>query len=396
MHARRLFLAAAALAAGAAPAFAASTTERVSLSSTGAQGNGDSTGPAFSADGHFVAFVSDAGNLVPGDTNGNHCRPGFLCGDDVFVRNLATGATERVSVSSGSAQGNDISFSPAVSTDGRFVAFRSFASNLVPGDTNATDDVFVRDRQAGTTERVSVSSTGVQGNGPSGLGGVAISGDGRIVAFDSPATNLVPGDTNGHNDVFVRDRQNGTTARVSLSSTGRQGNRGSGDLGLAISADGQFVAFASQASNLVAGDTNLHVCGQGTCGYDVFVRDLQAGTTELVSVSSTGVQGNGPSFHPAISRDGRFLAFASAATGLVPGDTNHKGDVLVRDRQAGTTVRASVSSAGQQANGDSGISGSDQGVALSADGQAVAFASSASNLVQGDTNGKIDIFVHAR
>jgi Tol biopolymer transport system component len=453
MHARRLFLAAAALAAGAAPALAAGTTQRVSVSSHGVQGNGDSTGPAFSADGHVVAFVSDAKNLVPGDTNGNHCRAGFLCGFDVFARDLTTGATERVSVSSAGVQGNDISFSPAVSTDGRFVAFRSFASNLVPGDTNATDDVFVRDRQNGTTERVSISSTGVQGNGPSGLGGVAISGDGRFVVFDSPATNLVPGDTNRQNDVFVRDRLHGTTARVSLSSTGLQGNRGSGDLGLAISADGQFVAFASQASNLVPGDTNLHVCGHGTCGYDVFVRDLKAGATERVSVSSTGVQGNGPSFHPAISRDGRFVAFASitstlvpggsnsfeevlvrdrqagttelasvsslgvqgkgdsfapaisqdgrfvafasAATGLVPGDTNHKGDVLVRDRQAGTTVRVSVSSAGAQANGDSGISRDDPGVALSADGQAVAFASGASNLVQGDTNGKIDIFVHA-
>src|SRR4051794_12483462 len=189
MHARRLFLAAAALAAGAAPALAAGTTERVSVSSTGVQGNGDSTGPAFSADGHVVAFVSDANDLVPGDTNGNHCRPGFLCGDDVFVRDLATRATERVSVSSGGAQGNDVSFSPAVSTDGRFVAFRSFASNLVPGDTNATDDVFVRDRQAGTTERVSLSSTGVQGDGPSGLGGGAISGDGRFAAFDSFATD---------------------------------------------------------------------------------------------------------------------------------------------------------------------------------------------------------------
>ena len=127
----------------------------------------------------------------------------------------------------------------------------------------------------------------------------------------------------------------------------------------------------------------------------MFVRDLKAATTERVSVSSTGVQGNGPAASPAISRDGRFVAFASAATGLVPGDTNHKGDVLVRDRQAGTTVRVSVSSAGAQANGDSGISRGDPGVALSADGQAVAFASDASNLVQGDTNGKIDIFVHA-
>src|SRR4051795_8290641 len=252
MHARRLFLAAAALAAGAAPALAAGTPQRVSVSSHGVQGNGDSTGPAFSADGHVVAFVSAANDLVPGDTNGNHCRAGFLCGFDVFARDLTTGATERVSVSSAGVQGNDISFSPAVSTAGRFVAFRSFASNLVPGDTNATDDVFVRDRQNGTTERVSVSSTGVQGNGPSGLGGVAISGDGRFVVFDSPATNLVPGDTNRQNDVFVRDRQNGTTARVSLSSTGLQCNRGSGDIGLAISADGQFVAFASQAGNLVA------------------------------------------------------------------------------------------------------------------------------------------------
>jgi len=325
MHARRLFLAAAALAAGAAPALAAGTTERVSVSSHGVQGNGDSTGPAFSADGHVVAFVSDAKNLAPGDTNGKHCRPSFLCGFDVFARDLTTGATDRVSVSSAGVQGNDISFSPAVSTDGRFVAFRSFASNLVAGDTNATDDVFVRDRQNGTTERVSVSSTGVQGNGPSFH--PAISRDGRFVAFASITSTLVPGDSNGSEDVFVRDRQ--------------------------------------------------------------------AGTTELASVSSLGAQGSGDSFAPAISRDGRFVAFASAATGLVPGDTNHKGDVLVRDRQAGTTVRVSVSSAGAQANGDSGVSRGDPGVALSADGQAVAFASDASNLVQGDTNGKIDIFVHA-
>ncbi len=190
----------------------------------------------------------------------------------------------------------------------------------MPGDTNDSVDVFVRDRKLGTTRRVSVSSTGAQGN--SGSFGPAISSAGRYVSFSSDASNLVPGDTNAAQDVFVRDRKLGTTRRVSVSSTGAQGNSVSFDP--AISSAGRYVSFSSFASNLVPGDTN------GTV--DVFVRDRELGTTRRVSVSSTGAQGNRLSFDPAISSAGRYVAFSSAASNLVPGDTNGSFDVFVRIR----------------------------------------------------------------
>jgi Tol biopolymer transport system component len=232
----------------------------------------------------------------------------------------AGGTTERVSVSTGGVQAYWPSDDPALSADGRFVAFHSDASHLVPGDTNGLGDVFVRDRRTGRTERVSVSTRGVQGDRDGGS--PALSADGRFVAFHSEATNLVPGDTNGKRDVFVRDRQAGTTERVSVSTAGGQANDYS--YTPAISPGGRFVAFQSLATNLVPGDTN----GWG----DVFVRDRQAGTTERVSVSTGGVQGNDSSYFPAISAVGRFVAFTSKATNLVPGDTNGKRDVFVRTR----------------------------------------------------------------
>jgi Tol biopolymer transport system component len=184
------------LVAAAGPAAAqGATTQRVSASSTGAQGLGYSDDPALSADGRYVAFSSEASNLVPGDTNDTY---------DVFVRDQQTGTTSRVSVSGTGEQGSDYSYDPAISADGRYVTFASGAWNLVPGDTNDTTDVFVRDRRTGTTGRVSVSGTGEQGNGESFS--PVLSADGRYVAFDSDASNLVPGDTNDTNDVFVRDR----------------------------------------------------------------------------------------------------------------------------------------------------------------------------------------------
>jgi Tol biopolymer transport system component len=148
-----------------------------------------------SSDGRYVAFYSEANNLVTGDTNG---------GRDVFVRDRDTSTTERVSVGSAGAQGNDWSDGAPISADGRYVAFRSAASNLVPGDTNIAIDVFLRDRTMGATERVSMDSADAQGNGTSWT--VSITADGRYVAFQSEATTLVPGDTNGVDDVFVRDR----------------------------------------------------------------------------------------------------------------------------------------------------------------------------------------------
>src|SRR5438094_1790918 len=187
---------------------------------------------------------------------------------------------------------------------------------------------------AGTTERVSVDSAGNAANASSGA--PAISADGRFVAFLSDATYLVPGDTNGEPDVFVHDRQTGTTERVSVASDGTEGNppAGAGNGKPAISAAGRFVAFDSSASNLVPGDTNRQ---------DVFVHDRLTGTTELVSMDSVGIQGNGWSYSPAISADGRFVAFDSSASNLVPGDTDRAGDVFVRDRGAPAADTATVS-----------------------------------------------------
>jgi Tol biopolymer transport system component len=344
-------------------------TQRVSLSATGQQGMLDTYFPSITPDGRFVAFNSVAPNLVPGDTD-------YF--DDVFVRDRQNGTLERVSVSSSGVQGNDNSSLCTISADGRYVAFMSVASNLVPGDTNGTWDIFVRDRLTNTTERVSITSSGSQANAFSY--DPSISADGRYVAFQSMAFNLVPGDTNGAFDVFVRDRQLGTTERVSVDSSGLQADGAS--YAPRISADGRYVSFESAATNLVSGDTN------GTD--DIFVRDLLSGTTERVSVSFHGTQGNGLSYGPSISSDGRFVAFASLASNLVLGDTNNSRDVFVRDRSNGTTELVSVDSSGAQGDGDS------DGASISADGRCVAFASTATNLVSGDTNGTSDVFLRDR
>ncbi len=343
------------------------------MSSTEAQGNNHSYEPAISSDGRYVSFISSASNLVPGDTNR---------APDVFVRDRRLGTTRRVSVSSTEAQGNSLngSFDPAISSDGRYVAFYSDASNLVRGDTNDATDVFVRDRRLGTTRRVSVSGTEAQGHRDSY--GPAISSDGRYVAFISGASNLVPGDTNDTGEVFIRDRKLGTTRRVSVSSTEAQGNSGSS--GPAISSDGRYVAFGSEASNLVPGDTNR--------AQDVFVRDRKLGTTRRVNVSSTEAQGNSNqgSAAAAISSDGRYVSFGSHASNLVPGDTNDTRDVFVRDRKLGTTRRVSVSGTEAQGNSPS------FDPAISSAGRYVSFGSYSSNLVRGDTNGAIDVFVRDR
>jgi Tol biopolymer transport system component len=226
----------------------------VSISSRGAQANSLSWAGVVSSRGRYVLFTSDASNLVPGDTNGTA---------DVFVRDRRTGKTKGVSVSLHGAQGRGQSDGAWLTGDGRYALFGSYAANLVPGDTNGEPDVFVRDLGAGTTERVSVGKGGAQANGSSGALGRTVTRDGRYVVFLSAATNLVPGDTNGANDVFVRDRKLGTTERVSVPAAGGQANGPSIDP-LSLSGDGRFVAFTSEATNLVKGDTN------GT--QDVFVR----------------------------------------------------------------------------------------------------------------------------
>lgn len=356
------------------------STTRVSVASDGSQGNAYSGGASVSADGRYVAFHSYASNLVSGDTN-NYCETD---GDnqfddncaDVFVHNLQTGITELVSVASDGSQGNWDSFGPSISADGRYVAFHSGANNLVNGDTNVATDVFLHDRQTGVTERISVASNGSQGNGNS-WGDAAISADGRYVAFESYASNLVSGDTNGRDDVFVHEQQTNITTRVSVASDGSQGNLDSWSP--SVSANGRFVAFESNANNLVIGDIN---------GRDAFVHDRQTGITQRVSVASDGSQGDSESWIPSISADGRYVAFESWATNLVSGDTNASKDVFVHDRQTGTTQRVSVASDSSQGNSDSLFP------SISADGRYVAFSSIASNLVSGDTNASSDIFVH--
>jgi Tol biopolymer transport system component len=344
-------------------------TSRESVGTGGAEGNLRSILPSISADGRYVAFVSIATNLVPGDTNG--------C-EDIFVRDRSSGTTERVSVDSGGVQGDAMSAGPSISADGRYVVFESLATNLVAGDTNAVRDIFVRDRLSGTTERVNVDSGGAQANGVSSW--ASISPDGRYVTFMSEGTNLVAGDTNATGDVFLRDRLSGTTQRVSLAAGGAQGNNFSG-YG-SISADGRYVSFASVATNLVAGDTNN--------SYDVFVRDLVSATTERVSVATGGAQANNGAVYPSISADGRSVVFFSGSTNLVAGDTNGVTDVFLHDLVSGATERVSVATGGAQ--GDSGSSG----CSVSADGRYVAFESAATNLVAGDTNGVWDIFVRDR
>jgi Tol biopolymer transport system component len=354
------------------------TTERVSVSSTGAQGNNDSFGAGISTDGRYVAFTSLASNLVPGDTNG---RP------DVFVHDRQTGETVQASLTAGGAQtleGGGLAF---LSNDGRFVLFASRGNKYVSGDTNRANDTFVRDLRAGTTERVSVSSGGAQGDGDSFGGG--ISANGRYAVFDSAATTLARGDTNDREDVFERDRKAHTTTRVSVSSDGAQGNDDS--FGGGISANGRYAVFWSSATNLVPEDTN----GQT----DVFVRDLKAGTTERVSVGQGGAQGNLgsiPCCGQVISADGRYVAFRSDATNLVIGIVAEH-NIYVRDRVAGVTTLESVASDGTPANNNSGYPAE-----ISADGRLLAFDSDATNLVPGDTNGQLcrgcgtDVFVRTR
>ena len=402
---------------------AGQTVSRASVGPGGVQGNEDSWGIAISANGRYVVFYSDSNNLVLGDRNaegdvflrdrvtgktalvsrdsaglpgnGESDYPSLsadgrfvvfrsqasnlVAGDtagqtDVFLRDLSTGATERVSVSTAGEQGNAGSHASDVSADGRFVVFSSYASNLVAGDTNQTNDIFVRDRLAGTTIRVSVDSAGVQS--PNGAFYPYISDDGSAVVFDS-SSPLVADDTNNLVDIYVHELATGVTSRANVASNGAQAN--SSAAYATISADGRYVVFGSMASNLAPADTNAAI--------DLFVRDRLTGTTQMVDLSSSGEQANNYTSRGTISADGRYIAFKSTADNLVPDDTNGTMDVFVRDLELGLTRRVSVSSAGLQADGFSSEP------TISADGRHVAFYSEAENLVPNDTNWRWDVFV---
>ncbi len=296
---------------------------------------------------------------------------------DVFLCDRLMGVTSLVSVSTAGTQGNGVSDVGSVSSSGRFVVFQSVATNLVAGDTNGVADIFVRDTMLNTTVRASLSDTETELNGASA--NATITSDGRYVVFGSDATNAVASDTNSTRDVFVRDLVSGTTTRVSVTNAGAQGTAWS-DLP-SISSDGRYVAFYS-GSTLTASDTYG--------GNDIFVRDTVANTTTQISMSSAGVGGNGHSTSPRITPDGRYVAFVSSATNLEAGDTNNVGDAFVRDTMLNTTTRVSYGVGGAQ------LDATVTALSVSNDGQRIAFASRATNGLAGDTNNALDAFVRDR
>lgn len=292
------------------------------------------------------------------------------------IQSFGNGVTTRVSINTDRTQGNGESGAPSLSADGRFVAFESFASNLVSGDINGKNDIFVHDRQTGVTTRVSVNSNGEQADDHSGY--PSISADGRYVAFDSSALNLATGNSRFIFQIYIHDRQTGITTCISTSPNGIIGN--SDSYRPSISADGRYIAYYSGASNLVSGDDH---------GYDVFVYDRILKTTTLVSKSTNGVKANGYSEFPSISGDGHHIIFESDANNLVAGDTNNMSDIFVHDLETDVTERVSVDSNGNEGNENSwGFS------SISFDGRYTVFTSYASNLVAEDTNPYTDTFVH--
>jgi Tol biopolymer transport system component len=306
----------------------------------------------------------------------------FLARTALFGLTLVSSASaqsfELVSVGAAGLQANQYCQDPWISANGTRTVFHSGASNLVAGDSNNADDIFLHDSASGLTTRVSVATGGAQGDGYSSA--PRISADGRYVAFLSGATNLAAGDTNGFPDVFVHDTQSGVTTRVSGGSAGAPANGAC--YAPSISDDGRYVAFHSAATNLVVGDTNN--------SWDVFVHDRHSGITTRASVNSSGAQGSSHSAAPSLSGDGRFVAFHSNASNLIAGDTNGAWDIFVRDLQSGAVERVSRDSAGAAGNGNCADA------SISADGRYVAFHSAATNLVANDNNARDDAFVHDR
>jgi Tol biopolymer transport system component len=285
--------------------------------------------------------------------------------------------TRRVSVHTSGSEAGDASSNVGISADGRFVVFSSLADDLIDGDDNGVSDIFVHDRKKKKTRRVSVRSNGAEANGLSSHN--AISANGRFIAFSSNARNLAGNENDDDADVFVHDRVTKKTRRVSIRSNGAHGK---GDSVVpSISANGRFVAFRSDAGNLVKNDTNGH--------FDIFVHDRVTKKTRRVSVRSNGAESDSQSTWPAISANGRYVAFESSGKTLIANDTNDDSDVFVHDRARKKTRRVSVRNKGGQSDGYSGDA------AISAKGRHIAFASDATNLIGSDDNGGVDVFVRA-
>lgn len=393
--------------------------QRLSRASNGQAGNGDSHSPAISADGRWVAFVSRSDNLVTADDNvcQQHGEP-INCAD-IFLHDRQTGRTERISQASDGRQSNGDSFSPVISADGQWIAYTSQADNLVVGDTNETSDVFLFHRQSGVTRRISMGSDGTQADGRSF--GPQISPDGRFVAFTSQASSLVFGDTNQVADVFVYGHENGTISRVSLTAEGEQSQQSS--LALALSNDGQQILFAASGS-LTAGtdssdglflhdrlsqttqqivqdesglgifaasmsaDARLVAYQQFVGHWDIFVQDVETQARRQINLASDGSPANFDSFSPVMSADGRWVAFSSRATNLVPHDDNGVEDIFVHEVETGRTQLISRHADGTLGNGPSEFP------MISPNGQWVIFTSAADNLLASDQNGSLDVFLH--
>lgn len=328
--------------------------ELASLATTGDQADDDSTEASLSGDGRYVVFTSEASNLA---RRGNEPYRGP--GINVFRHDRQTGATIAVSVNNQGAPADRHAWLGDISSDGNFVTFTSHSNSLVTPDRNGIKrDAFIRDVNGGTTAYVDLLPNGE--NPWSGGSLTSVAEGGRMVAYRSLARDLVPRDTNAAFDIFVLDRAAHTTRRVSVASNGDQNPRESHYPD--ISNDGHCVVFQTTGA-LVAHDTNGVL--------DIYLHDLRTGETVLVSVASNGAAGNGPSIMADVSADGRYVAFSSQATNLVPNDANANSDIFIHDRQTGQTIRASVNSAGQEGNGASTMP------AISGDGRVVAFVSTA-------------------
>ena len=341
-------------------------TRRVSVDSSGVEANGRSLAGGVSGNGKLVVFWSHATNLVDSDTNGV---------EDVFLHDLTTRTTLRISRGLQFMDANNISRRPTISEDGRFVAYHSAASNLVSGDTNGEADIFLYEVKTKTTTRIG-QPAGAESNGDSS--DARLSKNGRWVAFESHASNLVPGDTNDWIDSFLLDRKDGTLTRVSVSSEGVEGDGQS--RAPRVSATGRYVTFYSLATNLVPNDTND--------AFDAFVYDRKTGETERVSVASDGTQGSASSYSGGISANGRYVLITSWAPEFATGDDNETTDVFVHDRKRKTTTRVEALPNGAFSEAQTWGSG------LSRNGRYVLLGTAASGLVPADTNGTDDVFLH--
>lgn len=355
------------------PATAAASTQLVSVKAGGGLPADDSEQAVVSANGRWVAFASAAPGIVPNDRNGS---------SDVFLRDMAGGVTVRVSVRSNGAEGDGTSGGAAISADGRYVAFESSAE-LVRADGNGQTDIYVHDRITGTTTRVSISSSGREATGPSYA--PSISADGRLVAFASSAENLVGGDSNLQSDIFVHDRATGRTRRVSVRSDGTQALGGE-SYNPSISPDGRWVGFDSTANDLMPG-------GDVGVDADVFLYDRRERRLRRVSDVAGSGEPNGGSWFPVVSQGGRYVAFWSEASDLVPSDLNGQRDVFVWTRASRGFERVSVRSNGHEA--PYGAPSTLDGISMSADGRYVAF-DVGDPLAPADDDADRDVYVRDR